>query len=521
MILPPFRDLPLATRIAQLFCLAIPSADPEALAEAAEDLRRHAWGGYLFDARRDERLRLVELQEAAPLPLFVACDLEMGAGQHLEEATRFPHAMAFGATGRPEYAQELGRLTALEARAAGINWVLAPVADVNSNPDNPIINVRSFGSDPARVAEFVAAFVRGCEAHGAIACAKHFPGHGDTADDSHSRLATAHASVDRLSRLEWVPFRAAIQAGVSSVMSAHVAVPALDPTGLPATLSSRILATLRSDLGYDGLIVSDALIMGGVTESFNDEAAAVEALMAGCDVLLMPPHPQRALAAVLAAVQQGELDEERLNESVARVWALKERLLGAQVTVPADLAGEAESLAERVACEALTLVKGGPDALPIDLSEAFSLVIDDDDDPAAYAPWAQAIAKRDLAPPAVVTRKTPGADLRGLKVPRPAQPVVCAVFSTVKAWKDRIDLSSEHAALLNRLRDEGHPLYLISFSNPYIARQVPRADAFLCAYSDHSASQRAALAALAGEVPVRGTLPVTLDSRPGQRMLEA
>lgn len=521
MTLPPFRELPLETRVAQLFCLAIPSADPEALAAAADDLRRHAWGGYIFDARRDERGRLAELVAAAPLPLLVACDLEMGAGHHLEEATRFPHAMAFGATGEPAYAYELGRMTALEARSAGVNWVLAPIADVNSNSDNPIINVRSFGSDPERVAEYVAAFVRGCEEHGAIACAKHFPGHGDTADDSHSRLATAHASHERLARLEWVPFRSAIEAGVGSVMSAHVAVPALDPTGLPATLSSRILGTLRAELGYDGLIVSDALIMGGVTETFNDETAAVEALMAGCDVLLMPPHPQRALAAVLAAIQDGELDEERINQSVARVWALKERVLAAPVEHPADLHQQAQALAEKVACTALTLAKGGPEALPLDLSTAFQLVLDDDDDPAAYAPWAQALASRDLWPPKVVTRQVKEEELHAVRAPRPGQPVVCAVFSTVKAWKERIDLSSEHAALLNRLRDEGHPLYLVSFSNPYIARQVPRTDAFLCAYSDHPASQRAALSALAGEIPVRGTLPVTLDSRPGQRMLEA
>lgn len=520
MSLPPFGDLPLETRIAQLFCLAIPSADPEALAGAAEDLRRHAWGGFIFDARRDDRAHLARLVAASPLPLLVACDLEMGAGQHLEEATRFPHAMAFGAAGHTEYAYQLGRLTALEARAAGINWVLAPVADVNSNPDNPIINVRSFGSEAARVAELVAAFVRGCQEHGAIACAKHFPGHGDTADDSHSRLATSHASHERLARLEWSPFRAAIRAGVGSVMSAHVGVPALDATGTPATLSGRILGTLRAELGYDGLIVSDALNMGGVTETFDNETAAVEALAAGCDVLLMPPHPEKALAAVLAAIQDGELDEERINQSVARVWALKERIRAARPEVPADLHAEARALAEEVARAALTLAKGAADALPLDLRMAFQLILDDDDAPAAYAPWAEGLAAADLGPGRVVTRHSTARELAGV-APSPGQPVVCAVFSTVRAWKERIDLSSEHAALLNRLRDEGHPLYLVSFSNPYIARQVPRADAFLCAYSDHPASQRAALMALSGEVPLRGTLPVTLDSRPDPRVLEA
>lgn len=514
MTLPAFGDLPLAVKVAQLFCLAIPSADPEACLIACDDLKAHAWGGFIFDTRRDERSLLADLMAAAPIPLLVAADLEMGAGQHFAEGSRFPHAMAFGATGNPDLAYRLGRLTALEARSAGANWVLAPVADVNSNPDNPIINVRSFGGEPQQVASFVAAFVRGCEDHGAIACAKHFPGHGDTSDDSHSRLATVNATQARLDALEWVPFRAAIAAGVGSVMSAHVAVPALDPTGCPATLSEPILqGGLREGLGYDGLIVSDALIMGGVTGTYSEEEAAVQALKAGCDVLLMPPNPKRALDAVLAAIASGELSEERIDRSVARVLALKQRVLEQTPDAnPAALRLEAEALAREVAEGALTVMQARPGALPLDPASAFALVIDDDGDAEAYAPWSEALSRRGLIAPRVVTRESADAELEAIAASlTPDQPVLCGIFSTIKAWKERIDLDPAHAAFLARLAAAGHPVYAVSFSNPYIARQVPSAAAFVCAYSDHPASLQAALAGFAGEVPMRGRLPVALE----------
>ncbi|MBO9542165.1 hypothetical protein J7643_16375 [bacterium] len=513
MSIPALGDLPLAVKVAQLFCLALPSTDPEACRKACDDLREHAWGGFIFDKRRDDRDLLDRLREAAPIPLLVAADLEMGAGQHFDEASCFPHAMAFGATGNPDFAWHLGRLTALEARSVGVNWVLAPVADVNSNPDNPIINVRSFGGDPQQVAAFVAAFVRGCEAHGAIACAKHFPGHGDTADDSHSCLATVNANAERLAALEWVPFEAAIAAGVGSVMSAHVAVPALDPSGRPATLSAPILqGALRGRLGYEGLVVSDALIMGGVTGSFSEAETAVEALKAGCDVLLMPPNPKGALEAVLAAVASGELTEARIDEALSRVLALKQRVLAATPDVETHaLRHEAETLARDVAEGALTVLQARPDALPLDLSAAFHLVIDDDGDAEAYAPWAEALRARSFAAPEVIRRESSAEELAMLASRlRPGQPVLCAVFSTIKAWKERIDLAPEHVAFLERLGAMGHAVYAVSFSNPYLARQLPGAAAFVCAYSDHPASQQAALAGFAGEVPMGGRLPVAL-----------
>lgn len=502
------RSLPLETKVAQLFCLAFPESP---IADAVADLERYAWGGYIYDCRRDDRAMLDAVRAAAPIPLLLAADLERGAGQHVAEATLFPHLMALAATGNLSHAYDQGRLTALEARAAGLNWVLAPVADVNSNPANPIINIRSFGSDPSRVAAFVKAFVQGCQAHGAIACVKHFPGHGDTAEDSHSRLATNHASLERLKVLEWLPFQAAIQEGVGSIMSAHVSVPALDPSGLPTTLSGPAIAALRETLGYQGLIVTDALNMGGITETYEDEEAVVRALLAGCDVLLMPRKPQASHAAILKAIAEGVLTEARIDESLERVLALKRQVAAAvNLPDPRALKTEAETLAVQIATEALTLSRG--DGLPWPVASSFSLVLDDDNDQEAYQPWLAAHQAAGLKAPRMWDADHPLtlASLREELTPK--QPVICAIFSTIKAWKERVSLNPADGELLNGLAAAGHPLCVVSFSNPYLSDQLQGAHLFLCAYSDHPESQQAALAALRGKTAITGQLPVSLPS---------
>ena len=266
-----------------------------------------------------------DLQDHAEIPLLFGADFERGTVMRLEEGTSFPHAMAVAATGSPQDAYEVGRITALEARAAGIHWIFAPDADVNSNPANPIINTRSFGEDPHRVASFVAAFTKGVEENGALATAKHFPGHGDTSIDSHLDLPRTDADRKRLDEVELVSFRAAIAAGVSSVMTGHLSVPALEPNeNIPATLSHEILTgLLRRKMHFDGLIVTDALDMAGVAERFSPGEVAVRAILAGADVLLIPPNPDAALAALYEAVGSGRLSIARVDASVKRI--LRER----------------------------------------------------------------------------------------------------------------------------------------------------------------------------------------------------
>src|SRR5262252_3646814 len=269
-----------------------------------------------------------QLQSKSKLPLLFGADFERGAAMRLDEGTSFPTAMALAAAGNPKDAYTMGKITALEARAAGIQWIYAPVADVNNNPGNPIINTRSFGENPATVSEYVAEYVRGVQENGGLATAKHFPGHGDTAADSHIDLPVIRADRQRLDSLELLPFQAAIGAGVGSIMTGPLNVPALetDPN-TPATLSSHILTDLlRTDLRFQGLVVTDAMDMGGITVRFAPGEAAVRAVLAGADCLLMPPVPEAAFEALQSAVKSGRISRQRLDASVRRILEAKARV---------------------------------------------------------------------------------------------------------------------------------------------------------------------------------------------------
>lgn len=274
--------------------------------ELLREVKEKHIGGIILQAQRTptgvERSQVYpsavlanQLQRAAKVPLLVAADFETGTSMRLADGTAFPSAMAVAATGDPHDAYTMGKVTAIEARAAGLNWIFAPVSDVNDNPDNPIINTRSFGEDPQRVAEFVTQFIRGVQENGALATAKHFPGHGDVNVDSHVSVPVVPGDMAELNRVELVPFRAAIAAGVGAVMSGHLVVPALEPDAdVPATLSHRVLTDLlRKKLGFHGIEVTDALDMGGVTEIDSPPNVAVRAIKAGIDVLLIPPIPMR------------------------------------------------------------------------------------------------------------------------------------------------------------------------------------------------------------------------------------
>ncbi|WP_293359651.1 MULTISPECIES: glycoside hydrolase family 3 N-terminal domain-containing protein [unclassified Microcoleus] len=274
-------------------------------------------------------VRSHQLQSWAKFPLLLAADIEEGVGQRFAGATWFGPPMAIAEIARHDagkadrYAEQMGAVTAIEARAIGLNWILAPVVDVNNNPDNPVINVRAFGETPEIVTKLASAFIRGAGEHPILTTAKHFPGHGDTAVDSHLELPVLSHSPDRLAQIELPPFVGAIASGVDAVMSAHLLIPAWDDE-FPATLSRKILiGKLRQELGFDGLIVTDALVMGAIANKYGPNEAAVLAAEAGADVLLMPLDPEGAILAVCEAVTQGRLDISQIKESVKRIWKAK------------------------------------------------------------------------------------------------------------------------------------------------------------------------------------------------------
>jgi beta-N-acetylhexosaminidase len=464
-----------------------------------------------------------QLQAKAKIPLLIGADFERGAAMRLDEGTSFPTAMALSAAGNPGDAYTMGKITAEEARSVGIQWIYAPDADINNNPGNPIINTRSFGEDPARVAEFVQAFVHGVEENGGLATAKHFPGHGDTAADSHIDLPTIPASRERLEHLELVPFRAAIAAGVGSIMTGHLSVPALEPDpNTPATLSPHILTELlRHELGFKGLIVTDAMDMGGITVRYAPGEAAVRAILAGVDALLMPPVPDAAFEALQAAVRSGRISTERLDESVRRILLAKAKL-GLNENRLVDLNAINHSLgsvarqneAQEISDHGITLLRDTPHRLPLDGTKpSRALLLAFYADPEPY-PGEDLERELKWRFDAVTTLR---ADTRfinaaGLKLPSPDSydVAILALFVRVSDRKGNVDIPAEQAALAEQVYKTGKPVVTVGFGSPYLIERFPQAETWLAAFGISDVAQVSIARALFGQIPVRGHAPVTI-----------
>jgi beta-N-acetylhexosaminidase len=469
------------------------------------------------------RALLVDLQARARVPLLVAADLERGPAFRLRKgATPLPYAMAFGAVGRDQEAAFAGEVSAREARALGIQLAFAPVGDVNSNPDNPVINVRSFGEDPELVSRLSTAFIRGARAGGLATAVKHFPGHGDTAVDTHLGLAVLRSLRPQLEAVEMRPFRQAVQAGVDAVMTAHVAAPALDPTGVPATLSPPIVSFLRRDLGFDGLVITDALDMGGLAR-WGGEDLVLRAVEAGADVVLLPPDPDAAIETLVRAAQTGRVTMARIDESVRRILRLKARLslhhpdaapagaghLG--LATPQDLRHTQD-----VARQSITVVKNDGFLLPLSPEAPgciLHLVLSSD----RYNPALQGIPEAELARRGVraeTVRLGPSVAPEDLLLveekAKGCTAVLVSAFVRVTSAKGTADMAPTHAHLVRELVAEGHKVAVVSFGSPYLLRQFPKVAAYVAAYGYAESSQVAAIQAVLGEYPVRGHLPVTL-----------
>lgn len=462
---------------------------------------------------------LNRMQKLSKLPLIAGGDFERGASMRVESTAGFPHAMAFGAAGDPELTRALGAATAREARAMGIHWVFAPVADVNNNPDNPVIHLRSFGESPREVANHVQAFIEGAhsspEAH-VLVTVKHFPGHGDTAEDTHYALATVTAGAERLRDLELVPFRAAIAAGVDSVMTAHVTVPALEPAGIPATVSPAILTNLlRKELGFTGLLSTDALDMRGLTRFFDAGEAAVRALEAGADLLLMPTNPRAAVNAVVAAVESGRLTRERLDESVRKLLAAKIRLnLHQRRMVSLDQipdlldTPEDQALAAEAAQRAVVVIGNDSALLPLQAPErACVFVLPPTRSSTLGEAFAAALAQ--ISPKTRIETLTPQLAPSEIEDIASCETIVAAYAAYSANYPDGAALAGNYPALIQRLAEAGRPLALVALGNPYPLRHFPALPA-LATFSTVPLSEEAAARALTGKAPITGRMPVSL-----------
>ncbi len=463
------------------------------------------------------------LQKSARIPLLFAADFERGTAMRLEHGTSFPHAMAVAAAGDPDDAYAVGRITAAEGRAVGVPWIFAPVADVNSNPDNPIINVRSFGEDPRRVAALVEAYVRGVEENGGLATAKHFPGHGDTLTDSHLDLPTVHSDRAHLEDVELLPFRAAFAAGASTVMTGHLAVPALEPdVRKPATLSQEIISgLLRREMGFDGLVVTDALDMGGVARHYAPGEAAVQAILAGVDLLLLPPAPDAAIAALEQAAKSGRLPMERIDEAARHVLTAKARVgLHRNRFVDLDSLPELLARAEfdraagEIAERGVTLLRDAQHILPLDATRPLKVLLvniagDPDTSPGRF--FENEIRGRvdALETLRFDTRFTP---ISGLKLPssQSYDVMIVALFVRVADRKGSVALPEEQASAVRRLLATDKPVIAVCFGSPYVVQQYPEAKTWLGVFSNADVAQEAAARCIFGQVPIGGRIPVSV-----------
>ena len=431
--------------------------------------------------------------------------------------------MAVAATGRPEDAYTMGKITALEARAVGVPWIFSPDADVNSNPENPIINTRSFGEDPARVSEFVAAFVRGVEENGGLSTAKHFPGHGDTSTDSHLDLPTVTGDRARLDRVELAPFRAAIAAGASTIMTGHLAVPALEPDpDVPATMSPRIMTDLlRGQMGFDGLVVTDALDMGGVTVRYPPGEVAVRSILAGADVLLVPPVLDAGLQAVRDAVASGRIPMARLDEAVTRVLRAKAKLgLNKSKLVDLDALSrnfdrpEFDRAALDIADRGITLLRDDQHILPLDPTKparVLLVAVSGDSDPYPAGNLENEIRWRldSLTTVRMDTRFVRAETVR-LPAPDTYDIAIAAVYVRVTDRKGSVGLPEDEAAVVGRLLSAGKPVVVAGFGSPYLAEDFAPAKTYIASFGTGDIAQRAMGRALFGQTAVGGRLPVNI-----------
>jgi beta-N-acetylhexosaminidase len=517
--------------------------------------QNHVGGIILFRGPVYESVHLVNRMQAfARLPLLVSADLEAGSGMRFDDATNLPWNMAVGATGDPAFARRQGELTAREARALGVQHIFAPVADVNNNAGNPVINVRSFGEDPSEVARFVAAFVEGAQGAGVIATAKHFPGHGDTATDSHRGLPVINVARARLDAVELVPFRAAIKAGVGSVMTAHIGLPQVDPTQvsplpreaivrptyaerevfvenavLPGTLSPVITTKLlRNDLGFDGIVVTDALDMSGLTIYFKQDEAGVRAVLAGADMLLKPADPDAVLRGLVEAVRGGRLTEKRIEESARRILAAKYDLglasnrIASLEQIDTVVAGtDAMKFADEVAARAVTLVRD--DAKLIQRADGFGLrpgtrvfnlaVTNGEDRFWIAGPFASQLARLGTRAETVVldARSTEAEVTDALERAQKADVVIASMYGRVRSGAaNSVGLPEQGARVLNALIEKRVPVVGISFGNPYLLQGFTGLGTYVVAYGDMPSLQRAAARSLLGRADFSGRLPISL-----------
>lgn len=513
------------------------SQSSDDFAAIRDNIVKYRVGGYHIEGDggnpASAALLITRMQQLAAIPLLITADFEGGVGSGFQGGTRFPRGMAMGATGNTQYAYDAARITAGEAKAMGVEVNFYPVVDVNNNPANPVINVRSFGADPVKVGGFGAAYVRGTQDAGVIATAKHFPGHGDTAVNSHLALPVLNFDRARLDRIELPPFEAAIAAGVDAVMTGHIDESQIEKTpGLPGSLSPAVTTgLLRHDLHFNGLVFTDALVMHAITNAFGAEQAVVMAIEAGADVALEPADIPKSFAALEAAVNKGEISRERLNVSVRRLLEAK-AWAGLTARPVPDLTQldvrvgtrEAAAKSAEIMEHAVTLVKDDRHAVPLKLDphdDVLLLNFIDQDNPELRGrpgeTFREEFTKRHPQTLYVNVPQSVSAnelDLIEQLLPRYKTVVATTTIRIASYRRGPMGLNEAQMFLLGEIAHHEGPVVVAAFGSPYLLNNVPDLPTYAAAFDDYPAAETAMVRGLFGEIPFQGKLPVPLAGFP-------
>jgi beta-N-acetylhexosaminidase len=530
-VLHKIQEMTLREKIAQMIISSVVPA--EFSDSSSESIRLSSLckdskiGGFIFFKGSALQYAHVSnyLQNMSKTPLLISADFERGTGMRVTDGTLFPNNMAIGAAENYDLAYQMGKSVAEETRALGVQQNYAPVCDVNNNPDNPIINVRSFGEDAVLVSKMSEAMIKGLQDGNVIATAKHFPGHGDTKIDSHNDLPVLNFDINRLNQIELVPFKNAIENNVKSVMIAHLSFPELEnQANVPASLSHNIVQGLLIDqLGFKGLIVTDALNMKGITKYFSTSQVALMCVNAGIDLILMPADEEASITAIENAVNKGSITEERIDRSVKKILSAKE-WLGLYKNSTVDETSitskinmkKSNELAQKIADESITLVKDDNHSLPFkkDVNHILVYNLSDGKDNINSAYFTNKIT--DYYPDAEVVdiNQEISADSLSAYVDnaKSYDAVIISIFAKVKYGTGKISILSSQADLIKSLSQSVKNLVTISLGNPYLLKEFPETPNYICTYGDADVSINAVIKAIKGEIKFQGKLPVTINA---------
>jgi len=496
-------------KVGQIVMPRLDFNDAATLTLAKTLVRDFRVGGFIVfgGTRQSVKETVDELQSISQIPLIIACDAERGAGQILSDMTLFPFTMSLGAIGDEQLVHDEAAYIAKEMMECGFNLIFAPVLDVNTNPDNPIINIRAYGDEPGLVSRMAGAFIRGCQENGLPACGKHFPGHGSAGLDSHLELPVIETGLEDLTDCDLIPFRDAVDKEVASIMTAHIALPKIARDALPATISPEIIAgVLRNRIGFDGVVFTDSFHMSGINTLGDEGDLSHLALKAGCDVVLDPKEPYRLLSRLNDMASTGELSKEVLNVSADRVLSLKKQWLGDSTSVSSPSAGKAEELIDRIARGSVCLLKGEK----LNSNKANVFIFDVTNSNADISKtFTDRFRDAHIQIRSASLSLTSPADFHPEGTDA-GEAVICLLYTTVGAWKKQSKVPEYYKNILRELGNLSAETVLVSFGSPYVVRDFGNFDTVICAFDSLGACQTAAAEVVLGKLSAAGTLPVRL-----------